>query len=335
MRTSANRTERAPQLPSSFCDAQSSGGARRRALLPRGLRGGAEDVSRDPPTTKRPPAPASPCSKPRAKGTLVASTPRKIANDEITELPASSSHRTNGVWWVNNDSGDNARLFAVGHNGRSLGEFHLAGATATDWEDIGIGPGPKAGVAYLYAADIGDNAEKRPSVQLYRVPNRPSTPRSPRRPRRRSTASTRSPSGIPTARTTPKRSSWTRRQAGSISFRRSSAPRACTAAGRARGRIDDQTAISRHRRRRSSRDRGRHHRSGTRSLCVPTGVSASCPHRRYDGEAKALSSGRAKRSASPRRSRLRDRERRHPPAAPPVRGTVTRSDDVDSTTAWE
>ena len=122
-------------------------------------------------TTKRPPAPASAVLDPACEGTLVASTPGKIANDEITELSGIvSSHRTNGVWWVNNDSGDSARLFAVGNDGRSLGEFHLVGSTATDWEDIGIGPGPKAGVAYLYAADIGDNAKARPSVQLYRVP---------------------------------------------------------------------------------------------------------------------------------------------------------------------
>ena len=123
------------------------------------------------PTTKSPQALASAVLNAACKGTLVASTPGKIANDQIIELSGIvSSRRTNGVWWVNNDSGDSARLFAVGNDGRSLGEFHLAGATATDWEDIGIGPGPKAGVAYLYAADIGDNAKARPSVQLYRVP---------------------------------------------------------------------------------------------------------------------------------------------------------------------
>ncbi len=122
-------------------------------------------------TTKKPAAPVSAVLAAACKGTLVASTPGKIANDAITELSGIvASRRANGVWWVNNDSGDSARLFAVGNTGRSLGEFRLAGATATDWEDIGIGPGPKAGVSYLYAADIGDNAEARPSVQLYRVP---------------------------------------------------------------------------------------------------------------------------------------------------------------------
>ena len=134
------------------------------------------------PTTKGPVSNASPRTIPTTKGpsavlaaackgTLVASTSGNVASDAITELSGIvSSRRTNGVWWVNNDSGDSARLFAVGTDGRSLGEFQLAGATATDWEDIGIGPGPQAGVKYLYAADIGDNAKTRPSVQVYRVP---------------------------------------------------------------------------------------------------------------------------------------------------------------------
>jgi hypothetical protein len=123
------------------------------------------------PTTQKSVAPASAVLDAACNGTLVASTPGKVSNNAITELSGIvSSRRTNGVWWVHNDSGDSARLFAIGNDGRSLGEFHLAGTTATDWEDIGIGPGPKAGVPYLYAADIGDNAEARPSVQLYRVP---------------------------------------------------------------------------------------------------------------------------------------------------------------------
>jgi hypothetical protein len=108
------------------------------------------------------------------KGTLVASTSGNVASDAITELSGIvSSRRTDGVWWANNDSGDNARLFAIGNDGRSLGEFQLMGATATDWEDIGKGPGPTAGATYLYAADIGDNAKTRPSVKVYRVPEPP------------------------------------------------------------------------------------------------------------------------------------------------------------------
>jgi hypothetical protein len=74
------------------------------------------------------------------------------------------------VWWGHNDSGDSARVFAIGTDGRDLGEFRLSGATAIDWEDIAVGPGPSAGVSYLYAADIGDNSRVRPNVVVYRVP---------------------------------------------------------------------------------------------------------------------------------------------------------------------
>ena len=77
------------------------------------------------------------------------------------------------MWWVHNDSGDTARVFAISGNGRDLGTFALGGATATDWEDIAVGSGPTAGVSYLYAADIGDNGQSRASIAVYRVPEPP------------------------------------------------------------------------------------------------------------------------------------------------------------------
>ena len=64
-------------------------------------------------------------------------------------------------------------MFAVGDNGRDLGTYTLGGAAATDWEDIDVGPGPSAGVNYLYTADIGDNGKTRTSVRAYRVPEPP------------------------------------------------------------------------------------------------------------------------------------------------------------------
>lgn len=71
--------------------------------------------------------------------------------------------------WVHNDSGDTARVFAVRTDGSDLGEYAFAGATAVDWEDIAVGPGPSAAESYLYVGDIGDNAAARASVQVYRV----------------------------------------------------------------------------------------------------------------------------------------------------------------------
>jgi hypothetical protein len=86
--------------------------------------------------------------------------------DEISGLAQS---RTNsGVFWVHNDSGDEPRVYAVSRSGALLGSYTLAGATAVDWEDMAMGPAAD-GRSYLYLADIGDNAGRRPSVRVYRV----------------------------------------------------------------------------------------------------------------------------------------------------------------------
>lgn len=119
-----------------------------------------------PPPPPKPAVLAAACAH-----TLVTSTPGTIASTALAETSGiAASRRVSGVWWVHNDSGDTARVFAVGTDGRDLGEFGLAGAAAVDWEDIAAGPGPSAGVSYLYLADIGDNAASRASVQVYRVP---------------------------------------------------------------------------------------------------------------------------------------------------------------------
>ncbi|MFO1536311.1 MAG: hypothetical protein ACKOVH_00535 [Actinomycetota bacterium] len=103
--------------------------------------------------------------------TLQASTPGAVGDPAMREVSGVVASRRNpGVWWLHNDSGDSARVFAMGDDGRALGQFTLTGATARDWEDIAVGPGPTAGVSYLYVADIGDNSAARPSVVVYRVP---------------------------------------------------------------------------------------------------------------------------------------------------------------------
>lgn len=94
-----------------------------------------------------------------------------LGSSEINEASGVVASRQNpGVLWVHNDSGDSARLFAVNTQGTLLGIYSIIGATAIDWEDIAIGPGPNSGVDYLYIGDIGDNAASRSSVSLYRVP---------------------------------------------------------------------------------------------------------------------------------------------------------------------
>jgi hypothetical protein len=94
----------------------------------------------------------------------------QIRSAQLVELSGLVVGRTNpGVLWVHNDSGDEPFLYAVNTQGDLLATARVTGAQARDWEDIAAGPGPKAGLAYLYVGDIGDNAGRYPSVTIYRV----------------------------------------------------------------------------------------------------------------------------------------------------------------------
>ncbi len=79
------------------------------------------------------------------------------------------SRQNPGVFWVHNDSGDANRIYAITESGTVLGAYTLVGAQAVDWEDIAIGPGPVAGVDYLYVGDIGDNGASSNVAPVYRV----------------------------------------------------------------------------------------------------------------------------------------------------------------------
>jgi hypothetical protein len=88
------------------------------------------------------------------------------ALDEVSGI-AASSHRP-GVLWLANDSGDLPRVYAVDRRGRLLATVAVGNADAVDWEDLALGPGPGPGRDYLYAADVGDNDERREDVLVYR-----------------------------------------------------------------------------------------------------------------------------------------------------------------------
>jgi 5'/3'-nucleotidase SurE len=86
---------------------------------------------------------------------------------EVSGVAASRAHPP--VLWVHNDSGGEPAVYAISPGGASLGAYPIEGATAIDWEDISIGPGPKRGTSYLYLGDIGDNTSSRDSIVVYRV----------------------------------------------------------------------------------------------------------------------------------------------------------------------
>jgi hypothetical protein len=88
------------------------------------------------------------------------------AMDELSGLVR--GRRDRHVLFALEDSGAPPVITALRPDGTLLGHTTVAGATATDWEDIAAGPGPD-GQASLFAADIGDNGAARDGVQVYRL----------------------------------------------------------------------------------------------------------------------------------------------------------------------
>lgn len=87
--------------------------------------------------------------------------------DEVSGLVASREQP--GVLWVHNDSGDDARVYAIRGDGSLVATVEVAGASAYDWEDMAIVSGPEAGDDTLYMGDMGDNREERRDIAVYKV----------------------------------------------------------------------------------------------------------------------------------------------------------------------
>jgi len=93
-----------------------------------------------------------------------------VANDLLSEISGIAASRKNtDVFWVHNDRGNQARVWALTSEGTHLGIYYLSGATNRDWEDIAIGPGPVDGVDYLYVGNIGGGGAPNPYITVYRV----------------------------------------------------------------------------------------------------------------------------------------------------------------------
>ena len=86
---------------------------------------------------------------------------------EISGMAPSGLHQ--GVMWVHNDSGDDAKLYALALNDCSIvGELTLRGVSARDFEGLAVGVDPK-GRSVLWVGDIGDNRDSWSDVSIYRV----------------------------------------------------------------------------------------------------------------------------------------------------------------------
>ena len=81
------------------------------------------------------------------------------ALDEISGVVV--GHRMDGVLWVEEDSGNEAAVYALEPTGEVVAEVAVDGATNEDWEDLAWAKGR------LWVGDIGDNDRERSEVQVY------------------------------------------------------------------------------------------------------------------------------------------------------------------------
>lgn len=94
----------------------------------------------------------------------------KITNPKLNELSGiAASKKNKDVFWVHNDSGDKAQIFAISENGQLICTVQMPAIDAQDWEDICLGPGPQKDSTYIYIGDIGDNLAKRDIKTIYRL----------------------------------------------------------------------------------------------------------------------------------------------------------------------
>jgi hypothetical protein len=121
---------------------------------------------RDDARVVRGPVEAAPGACPRFLAPMQVGVVASPAIVEASGLAASVRHP--GIFWTHNDSGDRARVFALRDDGSLAAELALEGVTATDIEDVAVGPCGEG--SCVFVADIGDNRAERPEVALHRFP---------------------------------------------------------------------------------------------------------------------------------------------------------------------
>lgn len=86
-------------------------------------------------------------------------------DDQIKESSGlETSARWRHIMYTHNDSGDDARFFAVGRHGQTRAIYTLDGAGSWDWEDMSQGPNDT-----LWFGDIGANQLGRDSISVFKV----------------------------------------------------------------------------------------------------------------------------------------------------------------------
>ena len=89
-------------------------------------------------------------------------TVTRLSGRTVPESSGICASRINeNIIWTLNDHTNHHSLYAINSIDGSVQQYPIAKGNNYDYEDIACGPGPIPDVAYIYAADIGDNAAKR------------------------------------------------------------------------------------------------------------------------------------------------------------------------------
>jgi hypothetical protein len=107
-------------------------------------------------------APPAERSCPRVAESTVTGTVADATLDEISGVVV--GHRMDGVLWAEEDSGNDAAVYALEPTGEVVAEVTVDGATNEDWEDLAWAKGR------LWVGDIGDNERERSEIQVYSFP---------------------------------------------------------------------------------------------------------------------------------------------------------------------
>lgn len=102
--------------------------------------------------------------------TLFAQKGNEVNPVDLREVSGMSESQVNtdGLW-AHNDSGNGNILYLIDKNtGKIKVSYRINGAKNIDWEDMEVGPGPQAGMTYIYLGDFGDNSANRPNLTIYR-----------------------------------------------------------------------------------------------------------------------------------------------------------------------
>lgn len=112
--------------------------------------------------------PARPSSAQLAPHPVRVLSSATLADSRLIESSGVIASRTQpGILLTINDSGNDPLVFATDTAGRALGTWLVPGVHNRDWEAITLGPCPTG--SCLFLGDLGDNAESRPGVTIYRL----------------------------------------------------------------------------------------------------------------------------------------------------------------------